>query len=161
MNIMGWLVMRPPILLARSCFLLFFFGSLLFLIERLFIAFSRSRGSNFAQNSKCLESLQIERERRPCRHEPNATRLGSNGCREREISCSVQNDKQAKKKNVLTVQSVWMLTWQTVRHVAGNRVNNWHMTWLVCGEWDDDTWHYHGEWFGATWPRHGLPCGTL
>jgi hypothetical protein len=49
----------------------------------------------------------------------------------REISRSVQNDKQAKK-NVLTVQSVRMLTW-----------------------------HYHGKWFGATWPRHGLPRGTM
>jgi hypothetical protein len=52
-----------------------------------------------------LESLQIERERRPHHHKPNTTRLGSNGHRMREISCSVQNDKQAKK-NVLTVQSV-------------------------------------------------------
>jgi hypothetical protein len=51
----------------------------------------------FAQNSKCLESLQIEWERRPHRHEPNATRLGSNGRRMREISRSIQNDKQAKK----------------------------------------------------------------
>jgi hypothetical protein len=56
------------------------------------------------KNSKCSESLQIERERRPHRYEPNATRLGSNGRREREISRSVQNDKQAKK-GVLTVQS--------------------------------------------------------
>jgi hypothetical protein len=45
--------------------------------------------------------------------------------------------------------------------MAGNYVDSWHMTWLVCSEWDDDTWHYHGEWFGATWPRHGLPRGTL
>jgi hypothetical protein len=57
------------------------------------------------KNSKCSESLQIERERRPHRYEPNATRLGSNGRREREISRSVQNDKQAKKR-MLTVQSV-------------------------------------------------------
>jgi hypothetical protein len=51
------------------------------------------------KNSKCSESLQIERERRPHRYEPNATRLGSNGRREREISRSVQNDKQAKKRD--------------------------------------------------------------
>jgi hypothetical protein len=50
------------------------------------------------KNSKCSESLQIEQEHRPRRYEPNATRLGSNGRREREISCSVQNDKQAKKR---------------------------------------------------------------
>jgi hypothetical protein len=35
--------------------------------------------------------------RRPRRHEPNATHLGSNGCRMREISRSVQIVKQAKK----------------------------------------------------------------
>jgi hypothetical protein len=50
------------------------------------------------KNSKCLESLQIERERRPRRYEPNATRLGSNERREREISRSVQIYKQAKKR---------------------------------------------------------------
>jgi hypothetical protein len=73
------------------------------------------------KNSKCSESLQIKRERRPHRYEPNATRLGSNGRREREISRSVQNDKQAKKGmlTVQSVQSVRMLTWQSVRHVAG------------------------------------------
>jgi hypothetical protein len=67
----------------------------------------------FLKNSKCLESLQIEQECRPHHHEPNATHLGSNGRQEREISCSIQNDKQAKN-NVLTVQSVQsvrMLTW--------------------------------------------------
>jgi hypothetical protein len=40
---------------------------------------------------------QIEQEHRPHRHEPNATRLGSNECQMREISRSIQNDKQAKK----------------------------------------------------------------
>jgi hypothetical protein len=45
------------------------------------------------KNSKCSESLQIKRERRPHRHEPNATRLGSNGHHMREISHFVQNDK--------------------------------------------------------------------
>jgi hypothetical protein len=44
-----------------------------------------------------LESLQIEWVCRPRRHEPNATRLGSNERRMREISRSVQIVKQAKK----------------------------------------------------------------
>jgi hypothetical protein len=57
------------------------------------------------KNSKCLESLQIKRERRPHFCKPNATRLGSNGCREKEISRSVQNDKQGKK-GMLTVRIV-------------------------------------------------------
>jgi hypothetical protein len=29
---------------------------------------------------------------------------------------------------------------RAVRHMAGNHVDSWHMTWLVCSEWDDDTW---------------------
>jgi hypothetical protein len=52
------------------------------------------------KNSKCLKSLQMKREIRPHCYETNATRLGSNGRREREISRSVQNDKQAKKRGV-------------------------------------------------------------
>jgi hypothetical protein len=61
------------------------------------------------KNSKCLESLQIEQERRPHRHDPNATCLGSNEHREREISCSVQNDKQEKKRDAdCTVRTVRM-----------------------------------------------------
>ena len=52
------------------------------------------------KNSKCSESLQIGRERRPRRCEPNAAHLGSNGHQEREISRSVQNDKHAKKRDV-------------------------------------------------------------
>jgi hypothetical protein len=73
------------------------------------------------KNSKCSKSLQIERERRPRRHEPNATRLGSNGRREREISRSIQNDKHAKKGmlTVQSIQSVRMMTWQSVQCVAG------------------------------------------
>jgi hypothetical protein len=63
------------------------------------------------KNSKCLESLQIKWERGPCCYEANATRLGSNGQQEQEISHSVQNDKQAKKKGMLTVQSAQMLMW--------------------------------------------------
>ena len=45
------------------------------------------------KNSKCLELLQIKREHRPRHYEPNATCLGSNRHREREISRSVQNGK--------------------------------------------------------------------
>jgi hypothetical protein len=45
------------------------------------------------KNSKCSESLQNGRERRPRRCEPNATHFVSNGRREREISQSVQNVK--------------------------------------------------------------------
>jgi hypothetical protein len=94
------------------------------------------------KNSKCLKSLQIERERRPHHYEPNATRLGSNERQEREISRFVQNDKQAKK-GVLTkqfVQSVRMLTWQVVQHMEGNYLDSWHVTWHVCSERDDNTW---------------------
>jgi hypothetical protein len=50
------------------------------------------------KNSKCSKSLQIEQERRPCHYEPNATRLGSNRHWEKEISCSVQIYKHAKKR---------------------------------------------------------------
>jgi hypothetical protein len=50
------------------------------------------------KNSKCLKSLQIKGERRIHHYEPNTTRLGSNGRQEREISRSVQNDKQEKKR---------------------------------------------------------------
>jgi hypothetical protein len=52
------------------------------------------------KNSKCSKSLQIKRERRPRCYKPNATRLGSNGRREREISRSVQIYKHAKKRGV-------------------------------------------------------------
>jgi hypothetical protein len=64
-----------------------------------------TRGQILAQKSKFLELPQNERERSPRRHEPNATRLGSNGRREREISRSVRIVKQVKK-GTLTVQSV-------------------------------------------------------
>jgi hypothetical protein len=57
------------------------------------------------KNSKCSESLQIKRERRPRRCEPNATHLGSNGRREREISRLFKMANR-QKKGVLTVQSV-------------------------------------------------------
>jgi hypothetical protein len=82
-----------------------------------------------------------------------------------EISRSVRIVKQAKR-NVLTVQSVQMLTWQrpyddvaclyvevAVDDVA---IVDWQMWTNPC-----DTWHHFGKWYGATWPRHGLPCGTL
>jgi hypothetical protein len=62
-----------------------------------------------------------ERERRPRCHEPNTTHLGSNRHRMREISRSVQNDKQAKKCADCTVRTdlYGCVTWQTVRHMAG------------------------------------------
>jgi hypothetical protein len=64
-----------------------------------------TRGQNLAQKSKFLELPQNERVCSPRRHEPNATHLGSNGHRMREISRSVRIAKQVKKK-LLTVQSV-------------------------------------------------------
>jgi hypothetical protein len=57
-----------------------------------------TRGQNLAQKSKFSELPQNERVCSPRRHEPNATRLGSNGRRMREISRSVRIVKQAKKK---------------------------------------------------------------
>jgi hypothetical protein len=82
------------------------------------------------KNSKCSESLQIKRERRPRHCKPNTTHLGSNERQEREISRSVQNGKQAKKRVVdCTVRTIHTnddmadgtddvagctLTWQTV-----------------------------------------------
>ena len=50
------------------------------------------------KNSKCLKSLQMKREIRPHCYKTNATHLGSNRHQEREISRSVQNDKQARKR---------------------------------------------------------------
>jgi hypothetical protein len=57
-------------------------------------------GQNLAQKSKFLELPQNERVRSPHRHEPNATRLGSNRHRMREISRSVRIAKQGKKMSV-------------------------------------------------------------
>jgi hypothetical protein len=73
-----------------------------------------TRGQNLAQKSKFLELPQNERVCSPHRHEPNTTRLGSNGHRMSEISRSVRIVKQAKKivLTVQSVQSVQMLTWQ-------------------------------------------------
>jgi hypothetical protein len=48
MNIMGWLVMRPPSSWL-GLVLSFFFGSLLFLVERLFIAFSGIPGRGISR----------------------------------------------------------------------------------------------------------------
>jgi hypothetical protein len=56
-----------------------------------------TRGQNLAQKSKFSELPQNERVRSPRRHEPNATHLGSNGRRMREISRSVRIAKQVKK----------------------------------------------------------------
>jgi hypothetical protein len=81
-----------------------------------------TRGQNLAQKSKFSELPQNERVRSPHRHEPNATHLGSNRRRMREISRSVRIVKQAKK-NVLTVQSVQMLTWH-VRTMMWQRHTN-------------------------------------
>jgi hypothetical protein len=48
---------------------------------------------------------------------------------------------------VQSIQSVWILTWQgrttrgrVIQNVIGSRVDSWHITWLVCSEWDGDTW---------------------
>jgi hypothetical protein len=106
------------------------------------------------KNSKCSKSLQIERERRPRRYEPNATRLGSNGRREREISRSVQNDKQAKKRDVdCTVQSVRTLTWQAVRHVAGRTTRGRQLLrQLACDMacWQRTGWRHVAQSMAAT-----------
>jgi hypothetical protein len=59
-----------------------------------------TRGQILAQKSTFSELPQNECERRPRRHEPNATRFVSNGRREREISRSVQIVKQGKKMDV-------------------------------------------------------------
>jgi hypothetical protein len=63
-----------------------------------------TRGQNLAQKSKCSESPKNKWMHRPCRHEPNALQIGSNGHWMREISRSIQFSKQSK--NMLTVQSV-------------------------------------------------------
>jgi hypothetical protein len=83
-----------------------------------------SRGSNFAQNSKCSESLQIEQARRPRRQEPNATWMGSNGHWMSEILRSIQIVKHAKNK-LLTVQSVQLLTWQGCMLMWQGRTLTW------------------------------------
>jgi hypothetical protein len=61
-----------------------------------------TRGQILAQKSKFSELPQNERERSPHHHEPNTTRLVSNGHQEREISRSVRIVKQVKK-GTLTV----------------------------------------------------------
>jgi hypothetical protein len=48
MDLIGWLVMRPPILWL-GLVLLFISGSLLFLVEKLFIAFSRIPGRSISR----------------------------------------------------------------------------------------------------------------
>jgi hypothetical protein len=85
------------------------------------------------KNSKCSESLQIERERRPRRYEPNATHLGSNGRREREISRSVQNDKQAKKRDAdCTVRTVRTDADVAGRTTHGRPYDTWQAAiWIV------------------------------
>jgi hypothetical protein len=72
-----------------------------------------TRGQILAQKSTFSELPQNERERSPCRHEPNATRLISNGHREQEILRFVQIIKQVKKVLIVqSIQSVQMLMWQ-------------------------------------------------
>jgi hypothetical protein len=97
------------------------------------------------KNSKCSELLQIERERRPRRHEPNATRLGSNRRRMREILQFVQNNKHAKKCVDCIVRTVRtdadVVDRITCGRCVGNHVDeSAYDTWLVFGEWDGNTW---------------------
>jgi hypothetical protein len=77
-----------------------------------------TRGQNLAQKSKFSELPQNKQVRSPRRHEPNATRLGSNRTSD-ERDIAICSNLQTGKKKVLTVQSVRTLTWQAVRHVAG------------------------------------------
>jgi hypothetical protein len=84
----------------------------------------------FFKNSKCSESLQIKRECRPRRYEPNATCLGSNKCWEQEISRSVQNDKQVKKDVDCTVHTV-----HTDTDVAGHMTHG-----RPYDMWQADIW---------------------
>jgi hypothetical protein len=122
------------------------------------------QGIKFCSKFKVLRILQIERECRPRHYEPNATRLGSNRRREREISHFVQNDKQAKK-GMLTIQSIRMLTWHV--HTTHGRAglagpyDMWHSLVdrygrMILRHVADFGWLY-----GATWPSRGLPHGTL
>jgi hypothetical protein len=67
-----------------------------------------TRGQNLAQKSKFSELPQNERVHNPHRHEPNATRSGSNKCHMSEISCSIRIVKQAKKRADCTVCIVRM-----------------------------------------------------
>jgi hypothetical protein len=78
------------------------------------------------------------------------------------------NRQTCKKKNVLTVQSIWMLMWQghttcgrAVRHVAEPSVR--HVAgvgWQLDDESFLDTWHVCGEWNGDTWPNQWSPRVT-
>jgi hypothetical protein len=63
------------------------------------------QGSNFSSKINILRIASKRTECSPHCHEPNTTRLGSNGRREREISRSVRIVKQVKK-GMLNVQSV-------------------------------------------------------
>jgi hypothetical protein len=57
-----------------------------------------TRGQNLAQKSKFSELPQNERVRSPHRHEPSATRLGSNGRWMRE-DIAICSNRQTGKKN--------------------------------------------------------------
>jgi hypothetical protein len=84
---------------------------------------------------------------------------------ERDITfCS---NRQTDKKNVLTVQSVWMMTWQgrmtcgrAIRYMAG-LCDTWQ---VLVGSWTTNrflTRGIGGEWIGDTWPKQEPPRVTL
>jgi hypothetical protein len=93
------------------------------------------------KNSKCSESLQTRRERRPRRCEPNATRFISNGRREREILQSVHKVKQAKKM-MLTVQSVQADVAESYDRTYGDVADS---GWQTLDESCVDTWQFSGQ----------------
>jgi hypothetical protein len=93
------------------------------------------------KNSKCSESLQTGRERRPRRCEPNATHFVSNGRREREILQSVHKVKQAKKM-MLTVQSVQADVAEPYDRTYGDVVDS---GWQMLDESCVDMWQFSGQ----------------
>jgi len=60
----------------------------------------------------------------------------------REISHSIQNDKQVKKCVDCTVRTdVDVANCTTHGRCVGSRVDeSTYDTWLVCGKWDGDMW---------------------
>ena len=105
-----------------------------------------TRGQILLKDLECSKLLQIERECRPCRCEPNATCLGSNGCQEWEISRSIQNGKQAKKRGAdCTVRTDIDVAGRTTR--GRKLLDSWHVTSFVGSEWDGNMWPNQ-------WPPH-------
>jgi hypothetical protein len=96
------------------------------------------------KNSKCSESLQTGRERRPRRCEPNATRFVSNGHREREILQSVHKVKQAKKM-MLTVQSVQSVQDDVVEPYECTYGDVANFVWQMLDESCVDMWQFSGQ----------------